>query len=145
MEEERRKHNPIDKDKITENPSTLPYAHNVSSAVIFPDDKDRIKSTAMTAMAEQTNTQMKQIYDQMELLISQANKLKSRVEISEQIYKSEMGFKPLVGHTYFFYKRENGRDLLSMIAPDQWGRMGGYKTFVAKAKLLADHTWEIID
>jgi len=32
-----------------------------------------------------------------------------------------------------------------MIAPDQWGRMGGFKTFVAKAKLLSDHTWEILD
>lgn len=143
--DEKRTQNPIDKDKITENPSTLPYAHNVGSAIIFPDDKDRIKSVAMSAMVEQTNGQMKQIYDQMELLVKQANKLKERVQISEQIYSAEMGFKPLVGHTYYFYRRDTGKDLLSMIAPDQWGRREGFKTFVAKAKLLADHTWEILD
>ena len=56
-EEKKRKFNPIDKDKITETPHNLPYAHNVGSAIIFPDDKDRIKSNAMSAMVEQTNLQ----------------------------------------------------------------------------------------
>ena len=105
--EERRTFNPIDKDKITDNPHNLPYAHNVGSAIIFPDDKDRIKSNAMAAMVEQTNMQMKQIYDQMELLVNQANDLKKRVEISEEIYTAEMGFKPLTGHTYHLYEKED--------------------------------------
>lgn len=143
--EEREWQNPIDKDKITENPHNLPYAHNVSSAVIFPDDKDKIKSTAMNAMVEQTNVQMKQIYDQMELLISQANKLKERVELSEEIYASEMGFKPITGHTYHLYEKKDGTKILSMIGPNEWARGMKYERFVATARLAGDHTWDVIN
>lgn len=134
----------IDEDKITHNPHNLPYAHNVGSAIIFPDDKDRIKSNAMSAMVEQTNVQMKQIYDQMELLISQANSLKERVEISEDIYGSEMGFKPLTGHTYHLYEKEDGQKVLSMIGPDEWARGCKYKNYIATARLMGDHTWDVI-
>lgn len=136
--------NPIDKDKITENPHNLPYAHNVSSAVIFPEDKDRIKSKAMSAMVEQTNVQMKQIYDQMELLVEQANKLKERVELSEEIYGAEMGFKPLTGHTYHLYEKEDGERVLSMIGPNEWSRGCKYERYIATARLAGDHTWEIL-
>lgn len=138
---ERRMH--IDEDKITESPSNLPYAHTVGSAIIFPDDKDRIKSTAMTAMVEQTNVQMKQIYDQMELLISQANKLKDRVNLSEEIYGSEMGFKPITGHTYHLYEKKDGNKVLSMIGPTEWARGCKYEKYLATARLMGDHTWDI--
>lgn len=143
--EKRRDFNPIDKDKITESPHNLPYAHNVGSAIIFPDDKDRIKSNAMAAMVEQTNMQMKQIYDQMELLVNQANELKKRVEISEEIYTAEMGFKPLTGHTYHLYEKEDGTKVLSMIGPKQWSQGNKYKKFIATARLMGDHSWQIIE
>lgn len=133
----------IDEDKITESPSNLPYAHTVGSAIIIPDDKDRIKTTAMSAMVEQTNVQMKQIYDQMELLISQANKLKERVHLSEEIYTSEMGFKPITGHTYHLYEKEDGANILSMIGPDEWARGCKYQRYLATARLMGDHTWDI--
>ena len=136
--------NPIDKDKVTDSPHNLPYAHNVASAVIFPEDKDRIKSNAMSAMVEQTNVQMKQIYDQMELLINQANKLKERVELSEEIYNAEMGFKPITGHTYHLYENQNGKKVLSMIGPKEWARGMKYEKFIATARLSGDHTWDII-
>ena len=135
----------IDEDKVTENPHNLPYAHNVGSAIIFPDDKDRIKTTAMSAMVEQTNVQMKQIYDQMELLVSQANHLKERVELSEEIYGAEMGFKPITGHTYHLYEKEDSGKVLSMIGPKEWARGCKYEKFVATARLMGDHTWEIIE
>jgi len=133
----------IDEENISQNPHNLPYAHNVSSAIIIPDDKDRIKSNAMAAMVEQTNMQMKQIYDQMELLVNQANVLKERVEISEQIYQAEMGFKPISGHTYHLYEDDNGKFVLSMIAPNEWSRKCKYAKFVATARLLGDHTWDV--
>ncbi|SRR5690554_1150504 len=136
--------NPIDKDKVSENPHSLPYAHNVGSAIIFPEDKDRIKSHAMAAMVEQTNMQMKQIYDQMELLVNQANELKKRVEISEEIYQADMSFKPLTGHTYHLYEKESGKKVLSMIAPNEWARGCKYKKFIATARLMGDHSWEIL-
>jgi len=77
--------NPIDKDKIAENPHLLPYAHTVGGAVIKPIDKGRVKGLAVGAMYEQTEMQLDQIREQINLLAEQANKIKARVEISEKV------------------------------------------------------------
>ena len=70
--------NPIDKDKITETPSTLEYGHHVGSAVIKPEDKGKLKGRSLTAMAHQTDQQLGQIYEQMQLLAEQAKKNRSQ-------------------------------------------------------------------
>ena len=46
--------NPIDKDKITENPHSLEYAHHAGSALIKPEDQGKIKGRALSAMEHQT-------------------------------------------------------------------------------------------
>lgn len=135
--------NPIDKDKVAENPGLLPYAHTIGSAVIRPEDKGKIKGRAVAAMRQQTEKQMSQLYRQMQLLAEQANEIKRRVEVSERIYSASMGFEPLVGHTYYLYERNDGTDLLSMVAPEEWGRSVNFKRFIAKVTLLADHTWDV--
>ena len=135
--------NPIDKEKTAENPGLLPYAHNVGGAVIKPEDKGKVKSRALTAMRQQTEKQMSQLYRQMQLIADQAGEIKKRIEISEKIYMAEMGFEPLVGHTYFLYEKEDGTHILSMVGPEEWGSRIPYKEFLSKALLLADHTWDI--
>lgn len=136
--------NPIDKDKITENPHSLEYAHTVGGAVIKPEDKGKIKGRAVSAMQEQTGLQMNQIYEQMQLLANQAKELQDRVHISERIYKAEMRFEPIISHIYFLYAKGE-KDLLTMVSPDQWGRKMPYDHFIAKVKLLGDHTWEVLE
>lgn len=135
--------NPIDKDKITETPHLLPYAHSVGGAVIKPIDKGRTKGLAVAAMHEQSNMQLDQIRKQVELLMSQAKAIHDRVEISEQIYLADINFKPIIGKTYHLYERKNGQRVLSMIAPNEWGKSRPLD-FIATVKLLADHTWEIL-
>ncbi len=137
--------NPIDKDKITENPSTLPYAHTIGGVVIRPEDIGRVKGTALAAMSEQTNVQLQQIKEQIELLAKQARKIERRKELSLVIYGADMGFKPLIGHSYFLYQKKTEGFVLSMVASSEWGRSMPYQRYVAQVKLLSDHTWEIID
>ncbi len=137
--------NPIDADKIAENPHTLPYAHTVGGAVIKPIDKGRTKGLAVEAMHEQTNMQLEQIQKQIELLAAQAKKLQKRVEVSEMIYMADISFKPLIGHIYHLYQRADDTAILSMIGPDEWGPKGHkFNKFLATVKLLADHTWKIL-
>ncbi|MBK8724380.1 MAG: DUF2452 domain-containing protein [Saprospiraceae bacterium] len=136
--------NPIDKDKVTDIPSILPYAHTVGGAVIKPIDKGRVKGLAVSAMYEQTEMQLDQIRQQINLLAEQANHIKNRVKISEDIYNADMNFKPLIGHIYHLYLNKNQRNVLSMIGPNEWGKSKPYE-FVATVKLLADHTWDILN
>lgn len=145
MSEKKEFVNPIDKDKITENPHSLPYAHTSGSALIKPEDQGKLKSRALSAMDHQTDMQMDQIYEQIEVLAAQAKKIQARKEISEKIYLAEIRFDPLINHVYHLYKKENSSYLLSLIAPDQWGRSKKSFVFIATVRLLADHTWDILE
>lgn len=138
--------NPIDIDKVAENPHLLPYAHSVGGAVIKPIDKGRTKGLAVQAMHQQTQKQLEQIHKQMQLLAQQAKELQRRVEVSELIYEADLNFKPLIGKEYTVYQRSDETTVLSVIGPDEWGKRGcPFNRFVAHVQLLADHTWEVLE
>lgn len=137
------KKNPIDKDKIAINPHALEYAHSVGGALVKPMDKGRVKGLAISAMYEQTDLQLKQIKEQIDLLAQQARALQNRVEVSEKIYLADCGFKPIIGKVYHLY-RKSDKWILSMISPQEWGANPPYE-FVSTVKLLADHTWEVLN
>lgn len=132
------------KDRTSDLPALLEYAHSIGGFSVVPTEQGLIKGQAMQAMKEQTEMNMGQIYEQMQLLAEQANKLKKRAEISFEIYKANMGFKPLIGHTYYLYQKKDQK-LLSMISPQEWGKTMPFEKFLAKVKLLADHTWDILE
>ena len=136
--------NPIDKDKISDQPSTLRYGHHRGSFPVIPTKKGTIKTKALAVMEEQTNIQLQQIKEQMKLLADQASKIQQRVEISQMIYNAEIKFEPLVSHKYHLYENDEGDYLLSMIGPKDWGFKGNPYNFISSVKLLGDHTWEMI-
>ena len=138
--------NPIDPDTITETPSTLTYGHHRGSAVVMPTEKGQIKGKALSAMEHQTDMQLLQLKQQMELIAEQANKIQSRIAVSEQIYGADMGFEPLINHIYPLYQRkDNQKFLLSLIAKDSWSRRGCPYDYIATVQLLADHTWDVLE
>src|SRR6478609_4250630 len=122
--------------------SVLPYSSSVSGAVIRPTEEGVIRHKALSAMEEQTNMQLTQIRQQIELLAIQAKEIQKRKELSMIVYEAKLSFAPVIGHNYFLYEEKEGIHLLSMVGPKEWGRKGmPYKSFVAEVKLLADHTW----
>lgn len=136
--------NPIDQDKVAELPGLMAYPHTIGSIVIIPEDQGKLKSRALSAMREQTTTQLKQIQKQVELLMQQAQEIKERIEVSEKIYEAEMSFEPFVGKTYHLYKLDNKYKLM-MVGPEEWGRSKKDNlNFINTVRLLSDHTWEIV-
>ena len=133
------------KEKTTDAPGLLPYAHTAGGAVIKPEDMGKIRGKSVLAMHQQTDNQMQQLYHQMETLVKQAELLKERRVVSERIYLADIPFEPIIGHTYYLYQRNADSDVLSMIAPHEWGRTKKFEKYVAKVYLLADHTWDVLD
>lgn len=41
-------------------------------------------------------------------------------------------------------EQDNGKHLLSLISPNDWGRRGCLFEFTATVRLLADHTWHVM-
>jgi hypothetical protein len=137
--------NPVDSDKVTDNPGVISFPHHLGSAVIKPIDKGKIKGRAMMAMRDQTKREMARLYEQMRILAKQANDIKKRVEVSEKIYHSRINFEPVINHIYYLYETENHDTVLSMIGPKEWGKTIPYKKYLATVKLLSDHTWEVLE
>jgi len=133
------------KEMTSADPGLIEFAHTVGSALVKPLDAGKIKGKSVAAMHDQTHRQFKQLYDQMQTLVDQAKSLQKRVSISERIYLSKMNFEPIINHVYFLYERKNGEDLLSMVSPEEWGRVIPFNTYIAKVLLLSDHTWEILE
>ena len=121
--------------------SVLPYSSSVGSVAIMPTKAGMIKHKALTAMEEQTNMQLDQIRQQIELLARQAQELRKRKELSLMIYESKLNFKPQIGQTYHLYEKHDNTNLLSLVAPQEWGTHGPFKQYISSVKLLADHTW----
>ena len=133
------------RQKVAENPHILAYAHHIGSALIKPEDKGRIRGVAMQSMYDQTNSQLTQIQEQVELLARQAKAIKDRMTFSERIYQIDMGFQPIVGKIYHLYQGKDGTDALSIIGPNEWGRSFPHEKHLATLKLLADHTWDVLE
>ena len=122
--------------------SVLPYASSAGSVAIRPTKEGVIKHKALSAMEDQTNMQLNQIKEQIELLARQAQEIRKRKELSMMIYEAKITFKPQIGQVYHVYEKQDGSHVLSMVAPHEWGGGAGpFAQFIATVKLLADHTW----
>ncbi len=123
-------------------PGLMEYAHHVGSFSIEKLNQEEMKNSALQIMHQQTEIQLGQIYEQVELLAKQALKIKERSNISRRIYKAKISFQPVPGNTYFLYQKKNNDEIISLISPDEWGTEHS-DIFIAKIKLLADYTWMV--
>ena len=138
------KENPIDADKVAQNPGLLPYAHHVGGVPIVPTQEGVQRSTSLSSMDFQTDLQLNQIKAQMELLAEQARSIQRRKQVSEWIYSAKISFKPEVNHVYHLYERETGDFTLSLLSPEEFAQSKKQLgRFVHSVRLLGDHTWHI--
>lgn len=124
-------------------PGLLPYPHTIGAPAFKPTEEGVIRSHSQTAMSEQVQIQKDQILEQVKLLQKQYSELIERETISNLIYRAEIKFKPVPGHTYHLYLRQDDSYFLSLIEPDSWGRTSKPQ-FVATTKLLYDLTWQVL-
>ena len=73
-----------EKEKITDLPGLIEYAHTVGGALIKPEDKGKIRGQAMSAMHDQTTRQFDQIFGQMKTLLDQGPYQETARETSRQ-------------------------------------------------------------
>ncbi len=121
-----------------------PIPMTVSSPPIKAIDKGKIRTIAVESMHLQANQQVDMLRKQAELIVQQVAEIEERVKISEMIYSADMTFVPVINSVYHLYERKNGR-VLSLISPKEWGKKVPFEAFVATVRLLADHTWDVIE
>ena len=121
-----------------------PYALSVTSPKIEPIDKRMLKANAHEAMQHQANQQIQMLKKQAELLMKQARDIEERLEISHAIYKADINFEPVINGIYHLYQKEDGTQVLSMVAPYEWGKNMPFAQYLHTVRLLGDRTWDVL-
>jgi hypothetical protein len=135
---------PLKKDALYQGPDKFsPIPLSVSSPKINPIDKRLLKATAFETMQYQANQQIQMLKKQADLLIEQARMIEDRLIISRKIYEADINFEPVIGTVYHVYEHK-GKTILSLVAPEEWGKKQAYETHMCSARLLADKSWELL-
>lgn len=121
-----------------------PYALSVTSPKIEPIDKRLLKANAHEAMQHQAEQQIQMLKKQAELLMKQAKAIEHRLEVSHAIYQADINFEPVINGIYHVYQKDNGTQILSMVAPYEWGSKMPFSEFLYTVRLLGDRTWDIL-
>ena len=121
-----------------------PIPLSVSSPVINPENKGKIKASAVEAMQKQAEQQISMLRKQAEVIMNQVREIENRLQVSYGIYEAEMKFTPQINDFYHLYQKD-GKKILSFISPKEWGAKMPYDKFLATVKLLPDKTWEVIE
>merc|ERR1711994_1080470 len=79
------------------------------------------------------------IAEQVRFLQEQARKILEDAQRDKEINHMACNFKRIPGKLYFIYKRPNGKNYMSMISPEEWGK--DCPEFVAAYKLENDMSW----
>lgn len=111
----------------------LMYGGNLSAPVIKLDDVLGWRTREATNVNNLFSTKYNEIKAEVEKLIDDYN-------WNELIYGHvEYNFIPVVGQTYYLYKRENNSLFMSLIEPTQWK-----KEHVGSFKLDSSNKWNKI-
>lgn len=93
--------------------------------------------------AQQEFNNLKQIAD---VLTKQAQQIKERMELTQQIYLAEYNFEPVADNTYWLAKdTKNNTLILCILGPKEWaaGAPDSYE-YIKQVRFLPNGLWEAV-
>ena len=93
---------------------------------------------------EQGNQVKKYFNEKILELKRDYNKLVDDFKWNKIIFESEITFVPVIGKTYYLYKKENGKKFMSLIEPDSWSKSVKIK-FIGSFMQDSRQKWNLID
>ena len=125
---------------VAKNPGLTPYATNVGSPVINPNEIDEWKGNQVKTIKNYFTEQLKELKEAYDEIVEDFN-------WNKIIYESELLFKPVMGKEYYFYQRldnaqygQPGSRFMSLIAPDGWNDMNGL-SYIGTFKQTSTQKW----
>jgi hypothetical protein len=119
-------------DDKKKNPNALTYGITPSApASIKPVDIESWKAVVSPTFKHYFTERYNELVKQYETLVRD-------YEINQLLYESSMGFKPIIGKTYYLYTKNNGPAFISMIDPGE----AFWDGYVGAFKFNAQYAWE---
>jgi hypothetical protein len=111
----------------------LPFATNVGAPVIKIDDVVAWKSRGIHNVNKEFESKFNELKTAYQSLIEE-------YQWNELVYNAKFTFEPVIGEIYHMYLGDDGKQFLSLIAPQEWN-----KEFIASFRLNSDKKWLLID
>ena len=107
----------------------LTYGSNVGAPSIHLEDVDGWKRN-------QANKANKIFTKKYEEIKEDFKQLVNEVSWNEYVYSAQYNFVPVMGETYYLYKKSDGTLFLSLIAPTEWKM-----EYVGATRLESNNKW----
>lgn len=107
----------------------LTYGSNLGAPSIQLEDVDGWKKV----QAHKANKVFTKKYDELK---NEFKELIDEVKWNEFVYSSQYNFVPVMGETYYLYRKPNGSIFLSLISPDEWNM-----EYIGATRLESNNKW----
>jgi hypothetical protein len=111
------------------NASLLPYSTNVGAPVIKMGDVVSWKSRGINNVNKEFENKFNELKEQYESLMIE-------YKWNELVYNAKFSFEPVIGEIYHLYSNNDGTNVLSLIAPNEWN-----KEHIGTFKLNSEKKW----
>jgi hypothetical protein len=110
-------------------PRELTYGSNNGAPAIRLDDVSGWKQNQANKANKVFNKKFEEIKDEFAHLIDE-------VKWNEFVYSTNYNFIPVMGETYYLYRKSDGTNFLSLISPDEWNM-----EFIGATRLESNNKW----
>ncbi len=119
-------------DRVADNKSTMPYGDSVSAPAITKVDTTGYRQVKSKEASAKLRGRYEELQEEFRQLVATS-------EDTQRMYDATVSFVPIIGHTYHLYRRENGEEWVSMIAPEEFGTY--YHEYIGSYRLATDSVW----
>ena len=119
-------------DRVADNKSTMPYGDSVGAPAITEVDTTGYRQMKSKEASAKLRGRYEELQEEFRQLVATS-------EDTQRMYDATVSFVPIVGHIYHLYRRENGEEWVSMIAPEEFGTY--YHEYIGSFRLATDSVW----
>jgi hypothetical protein len=119
-------------DRVADNKSTMPYGDSVAAPAITEVDTTGYRQMKSKEASAKLRGRYEELQEEFRQLVATS-------EDTKRMYDAAVSFVPIIGHIYHLYRRENGEEWVSMIAPEEFGTY--YHEYIGSYRLATDSVW----
>ena len=119
-------------DRVADNKSTMPYGDSVAAPAITEVDTTGYRQMKSKEASAKLRGRYEELQEEFRQLVATS-------EDTQRMYDATVSFVPIIGHIYHLYRRENGEEWVSMIAPEEFGAY--YHEYIGSYRLATDSVW----
>lgn len=119
-------------DRVADNKSAMPYGDSVGAPAITEVDTTGYRQMKSKEASAKLRGRYEELQEEFRQLVATS-------EDTQRMYDATVSFVPIIGHIYHLYRRENGEEWVSMIAPEEFGTY--YHEYIGSYRLATDSVW----